>query len=85
MVSSICPIWRPSRSTYLGPSTERYMLVLDMDEANGAAKEAFALATISRGDVDPMELEPLTAVDDSQFIPRLKASRNLPVWLKALL
>lgn len=70
---------------YLGPSTERYMLVLDMDEANGAAKEAFAPATISRGDVDPMELEPLTAVDDSQFIPRLKASRNLTVWLKALL
>ena len=70
---------------YLGPSTERYMLVLDMDAASGAAKEAFAPATISRGDVDPMELEPLTAVDDSQFIPRLKASRNLTVWLKALL
>jgi hypothetical protein len=44
---------------YLGPSTERYMLVLDMDEANGAAKETFAPATISRGDVDPMERDPL--------------------------
>jgi hypothetical protein len=70
---------------YLGPSATRYMLVLDMDEANGSAKQAFAPTAIGPGDVDPMELEPLTAADDSSFIPRLKASRNIPAWLKQLL
>jgi 5-methylthioadenosine/S-adenosylhomocysteine deaminase len=34
------------------------------------------------GDVDPMTAEPLTAYDDSGFIPRIKANINVPPWLK---
>ena len=34
------------------------------------------------GDVDPMTIEPMTAVDDNGFVGRIKANPNVPQWLK---
>jgi 5-methylthioadenosine/S-adenosylhomocysteine deaminase len=42
-------------------------------------------APIGPGDVDPMKLDPITAVDDTTFISRVKANANLPPWLRAAL
>ena len=62
----------------------RFWIRLEMDEA--LALDAMSGAvTIGPGDVDPMELDPITAVDDGTFIQRLKSNVNLPQWLKAAL
>ena len=37
------------------------------------------------GNVDPMKLEPMTAIDDNGFLGRIKANPNVPQWLKASL
>jgi 5-methylthioadenosine/S-adenosylhomocysteine deaminase len=59
----------------------RFLLHLEMDEPL-AADALSGTTPIGPGDVDPMELDPITVVDDSTFIQRLKLSRNLPQWLK---
>jgi 5-methylthioadenosine/S-adenosylhomocysteine deaminase len=62
----------------------RFRIRLEMDEA--LALDAMSGAvTIGPGDVDPMELDGITAVDDSTFTQRLKSNVNLPQWLKAAL
>jgi 5-methylthioadenosine/S-adenosylhomocysteine deaminase len=59
----------------------RFRIRLEMDEA--LALEAISGAvSIGPGDVDPMELDAITAVDDGTFTQRLKANINLPQWLK---
>lgn len=59
----------------------RFQIRLEMDEE--LALEAVAgVQPIGPGDVDPMELDPITAVDDTMFVQRLKANINLPQWLK---
>jgi 5-methylthioadenosine/S-adenosylhomocysteine deaminase len=62
-------------------ATGRFTLRLDMDESLAAAAVSGA-AAIAPGDVDPMVLDPITAVDDTTFIPRLQKNINLPQWLK---
>lgn len=62
----------------------RFRIRLEMDEA--LALEAISgVVPIGPGDVDPMQLDGITAVDDSTFIQRLKSSLNLPPWLKTAL
>jgi hypothetical protein len=34
-------------------------------------------------DVDPMTIEPMTAIDDAGLLGRIKANPNIPEWLKA--
>ena len=52
-----------------------------MDES--LATDAISGAvSIGPGDVDPMEMDAITAVDDVTFIQRLKRNVNLPQWLK---
>lgn len=61
--------------------THRFQIHLEMDEP--LALDAVAGVTkIGPGDVDPMELDPITAVDDGAFIARLRGNPNLPQWLK---
>lgn len=62
----------------------RFRIRLEMDEAL-ALQALSGAVTIGPGDVDPMVLDGITAVDDSTFIQRLKYSLNLPPWLKAAL
>src|ERR1700722_5843734 len=63
---------------------DRFRIRLEMDES--LALDAMSGAVkIGPGDVDPMELDPITVVDDSTFIQRLKANTNLPPWLKSAL
>src|SRR5262249_30258604 len=64
------------------PAGLRIQLEMDKRAAMAAVSGAAAIAP---GDVDPMELDPITAVDDTTFIQRLKANANLPEWLKAAL
>jgi hypothetical protein len=62
----------------------QFRIRLEMDEA--LALDALSgAAVIGPGDVDPMELDGITAVDDATFIQRLKSNINLPQWLKAAL
>ncbi|CAN7513572.1 amidohydrolase family protein [Mesorhizobium caraganae] len=64
--------------------TDRFYVELDMDE--DYAKELMAgTRSIGRGDVEPMDLDPITEVDDSQFRTRLKANINIPDWLRSAL
>jgi cytosine/adenosine deaminase-related metal-dependent hydrolase len=59
----------------------RFQIRLEMDE-NLALGVLSGAESIGPGDVDPMELDPITSVDDTTFIQRLKANINLPQWLK---
>ena len=62
----------------------RFQIRLEMDEH--LALEAISGATtIGPGDVEPMELDAMTAVDDLTFIQRLKSNINVPQWLRAAL
>jgi 5-methylthioadenosine/S-adenosylhomocysteine deaminase len=61
-----------------------FRILLEMDERL-AADAVFGAVSIGPGDVDPMRLDAITAVDDTTFIQRLKANVNLPQWLKAAL
>lgn len=59
----------------------RFLIRLEMDES--LATDAISGAvSIGPGDVDPMEMDAITAVDDVTFIQRLKRNVNLPQWLK---
>jgi hypothetical protein len=63
---------------------DRFRIRLEMDEP--LALDAMSGAVqIGPGDVDPMELDGITAVDDSTFVQRLKSNMNLPQWLKTAL
>jgi 5-methylthioadenosine/S-adenosylhomocysteine deaminase len=62
----------------------RFQIGLEMDEV-WALDAMSGAVTIGPGDVDPMELDGITAVDDGTFIQRLKSNVNLPQWLKAAL
>jgi 5-methylthioadenosine/S-adenosylhomocysteine deaminase len=65
-------------------STEHWAVRLEMDEEL-AMNLTTGAAPIGPGDVDPMKLDPITAVDDATFVLRLKANPNLPTWLKTAL
>jgi cytosine/adenosine deaminase-related metal-dependent hydrolase len=60
------------------------MLRLEMDE-EFAMDLVNARTAIGSDDVEAMRLDPLTAVDDNNFLPRLKENCNLPTWLKEAL
>ena len=65
----------------LAAGTPRFTIRLEMDEQ--LALDAMAGATsIGPGDVDPMELDGITLVDDPTFIQRVKNNINIPQWLK---
>src|SRR5262245_28860962 len=49
-----------------------FRILLEMDEQ--LASKAVSALSIGPGDVDPMELDPITAVDDKTFVQRLKAN-----------
>ncbi len=66
----------------LAADTPRLSVHLEMDETF-AQQLALGTIPIGPGDVDPMTLDPITAVDDTTFVPRLKANPNLPSWLTA--
>jgi cytosine/adenosine deaminase-related metal-dependent hydrolase len=59
-----------------------FQIRLEMDE-HLAEDAAAGVSPIQPGDVDPMEFDPITAVDDKTFIGRLQKNPNLPDWLKA--
>ena len=67
--------------TELQGATGRFQIRLDMDESL-AAGATLGVVPIGPGDVDPMEMDAITAVDDVTFIQRLKTNVNLPQWLK---
>jgi hypothetical protein len=68
----------------LNGAPARFLIRLEMDEPS-ASEAVLGALPIGPGDVDPMELDPITAVDDTTFVQRLKANVNLPPWLKAAL
>jgi 5-methylthioadenosine/S-adenosylhomocysteine deaminase len=68
----------------LGEFANTFKIRLEMDE-EVALDAMVAAPPIGPSDVDPMELDPITAVDDTTFIPRLKQASNVPAWLKAAL
>jgi 5-methylthioadenosine/S-adenosylhomocysteine deaminase len=59
----------------------KFRIRLEMDERL-AADAISGAVPIGPGDVDPMELDAITAVDDVTFTQRLKRNVNLPQWLK---
>ncbi len=65
----------------MGDSPGRFFVQLEMDEEYAAALVA-GITAIGPGDVDRMELEALTEVDDTGFRDRLRANQNLPDWLR---
>ncbi|MYM73546.1 amidohydrolase family protein [Duganella sp. FT134W] len=60
-----------------------WTLDLEFDDAVPDALSLLALTPPER--VDPMQLDPITAVDDPSFSARLKANPNLPAFLKETL
>lgn len=67
--------------TELNGAPGGFRIRLEMDE-NLASDAISGAVPIGPGDVDPMELDAITAVDDPTFIRRLKQNLNLPQWLK---
>jgi 5-methylthioadenosine/S-adenosylhomocysteine deaminase len=65
-------------------ATDLYYVELDMDEDH-ALDLMSGKSAIGRDDVEPMALDSITEVDDSDFRPRLKANINIPNWLRAQL
>jgi 5-methylthioadenosine/S-adenosylhomocysteine deaminase len=64
-----------------GVAVEHWRPVPDYE--SGPPTELFSAAALpGPGDVDPLTAEPLTAVDDTGFIGRIKANPNVPQWLK---
>jgi 5-methylthioadenosine/S-adenosylhomocysteine deaminase len=61
-----------------------FQIRLEMDEAL-VAGPGLGMAPSSVSDVEPLELDPITSVDDSSFVDRLRNNRNLPSWLKKAL
>ena len=59
----------------------KFGLKLEGDE-HAATTAVSGFTPIGPGDVDSMELDAITAVDDTTFLPRLKQNPNLPQWLK---
>lgn len=59
----------------------KFQIRLEVDESTASAAVS-GNTPIGPGDVDPMELDPITVVDDTTFIQRLKLNVNLPQWLK---
>ncbi|MYN40336.1 hypothetical protein GTP55_13220 [Duganella sp. FT109W] len=60
-----------------------WTLDLEFDDAVPDGRSLLALTPPER--VDPMQLDPITAVDDPSFSARLKANPNLPAFLKEAL
>jgi 5-methylthioadenosine/S-adenosylhomocysteine deaminase len=50
------------------------------EERDFGSLQSFALAVAPK--LKPLAMAPITAVDDAQFIPTLKASRNLPAYVR---
>lgn len=63
---------------------DRFYIHLDMDE-DYAMDVMTGKRAIGKGDVEPMTLEPITEVDDTQFRVRIKSNINIPSWLRAAL
>jgi len=62
-------------------AAEQWRPVPDYEEP--AVGPLFALATLPRPDeVDPLSIEPITAVDDPGFADRIRANINVPAWFK---
>jgi hypothetical protein len=59
----------------------RFQIRLEMDESLALAAISGA-TSIGPGDVEPMELDAITAVDDRTFIERIKENVNVPQWLR---
>jgi C-terminal processing protease CtpA/Prc len=58
-------------------------IVTDFEEDDRAIEEALGVASLPIADfVEPMELEGITVADDSQFLRKLVAARNLPEYVK---
>ncbi|KVU01447.1 hypothetical protein WK61_05435 [Burkholderia ubonensis] len=57
---------------------------LEMDEEY-ARELLTGVRPIGPGDVAPMELDPITSIDDSTFRQRILANPNLPEWLRVAL
>jgi cytosine/adenosine deaminase-related metal-dependent hydrolase/C-terminal processing protease CtpA/Prc len=58
-------------------------IVTDFEEDDRALEEALGVASLPLADfVEPMELEGITVADDSQFLRKLVAARNLPEYVK---
>jgi 5-methylthioadenosine/S-adenosylhomocysteine deaminase len=61
-------------------------LELDYEEPRASIREFLAAANpIDPGQLYPMELAPITEVDDPKFRPALKSNRNIPEFLRAAL
>jgi 5-methylthioadenosine/S-adenosylhomocysteine deaminase len=53
------------------------------DYEDGPEVRLFAAADLpGPDDVDSMTIEPMTAIDDSEFLGRIKSNPNIPKWLK---
>jgi 5-methylthioadenosine/S-adenosylhomocysteine deaminase len=66
-------------------SLDHWRPILDYDVFAPGADLFIAAALPGPSDVDAMTMEPLTAVDDAGFIPRIKNNVNVPQWLKNVL
>ncbi|OOO33495.1 UNVERIFIED_ORG: hypothetical protein BTE55_09520 [Rhizobium sophorae] len=65
----------------MSAASDRYVIHLDMDEDYAMGLMAGDIK-IGRGDVDPMQLDPITEIDDGQFRTRIKNNMNIPAWLR---
>jgi cytosine/adenosine deaminase-related metal-dependent hydrolase len=66
----------------IGGTGKRFYLHLGMDEVSAAAAVA-GTTPIGPGDVDPMQLDAITSVDDPTFSERIRRNSNVPDWLRA--
>lgn len=65
------------------PEGDTWRIVLDLFEEEEGDLDNFALADeLSETFVEPMTLEPITVADDTEFLPKLVAARNLPEFVK---
>ena len=76
-------------SRILDSAGVKWYLLLDHDELAGEAQRPYLLgreaAAIPGGpwaDVAPLELDPLTVVDDPGFLDRISGEQNLPVYIR---
>jgi cytosine/adenosine deaminase-related metal-dependent hydrolase len=60
-----------------------WRVVFDFEEEDRLIEEALGLASVPLAEqVQPLELDGITVADDTQFLRRIVASRNLPEYVK---
>lgn len=65
-------------------ATEQWRPVPDYEDRESAP--LFSAGSLpGPGEVEPLNLDPITAIDDSNFADRIRANGNVPGWLKAAL